>query len=670
MLENFDLKNLKNSSFKEDSVREEIIMPILKELGFNIHKDYKIIRSQKLSHPFVTIGSSEKPISIFPDYLLQVNSKNQLVLDAKAPSENIRSGKNVNQVYSYAIHPEIRSEKFALCNGYEWVFFKITEQYPILILQTEDLENNFEKLKNFIFGVEQKIKTITQKKDDSWYLNLKLPKTIEKPKKNATKRHFGVHGYFTKQSWDIVDRHITHFTREDDLVLDPFGGSGVTLIESLMKKRKGIFIDINPLCVFWMETILNNANLTDILESCSKILKKFQKQRESINENSIKKFLPKNLEILSKGSDFKFVHEVFSKEQLLELGLLKKLILQEKNKDVKHSLLLAFSSSITKTNLTYHPSTTAGPNGGNAGIFMYYRYRKAPKPVFLDITKTFERKVKNVVKAKEELNLIPKEYRKKVQILKKDASNLEIEDESIDYIYTDPPYGKKIEYLDLSIIWNAWLDLEVKQEDFEKEAIEGGRLQKSKDIYSKHIINSLKEMFRVLKWNRWMSFVFQHQDPFYWYLIVENAEKIGFEYAGCIKQTNGQTSFKKRKNPFSVLSGQLIINFKKIRNSRSIMKFDLGMELHEFILNNIESTIAEKNGATTEEIHESLIIHSLELGFLHEMSKYKDIKNFLEKFHFDDASEKYHIKENKKFVSTIPLDKKIKYFLISYLKKK
>jgi hypothetical protein len=63
-----------------------------------------------------------------------------------------------------------------------------------------------------------------------------------------------------------------------------------------------------------------------------------------------------------------------------------------------------------------------------------------------------------------------------------------------------------------------------------------------------------------------LSFVFAHKDPAYWHLIVDAAESVGFEYAGAVKQGNGQSSFKKRQNPFTVLSGQLIINFRKVRN--------------------------------------------------------------------------------------------------------
>ncbi|MCB1189888.1 MAG: hypothetical protein KDK90_05615 [Leptospiraceae bacterium] len=65
-------------------------------------------------------------------------------------------------------------------------------------------------------------------------------------KKRATKRHFGVHGYFTKQTWNVVAEYIKNFTKPGDVVLDPYGGSGVTAIEAMMNNRKAINIDINP----------------------------------------------------------------------------------------------------------------------------------------------------------------------------------------------------------------------------------------------------------------------------------------------------------------------------------------------------------------------------------------------------------------------------------------
>jgi len=279
-----------------------------------------------------------------------------------------------------------------------------------------------------------------------------------------------------------------------------------------------------------------------------------------------------------------------------------------------------------------------------------------------------------MVAAKREMSVaINKESVKNAKIYKGDATNLDlIENESIDYIYTDPPYGSKIAYLDLSTMWNGWLDFEITEDDYEKEAIEGGSHNKSSEEYSELLTKSIKELYRVLKFDRWMSFVFAHKDPKYWHLIVNEAEKAGFEYAGAVKQSNGQSSFKKRQNPFSVLSGQLIINFKKVKTPQSIQKTKLGAEIYDIIIETIESVIAENDGANLEQINDRLIMTGLELGFLDILSKeYKDLSPILnEHFDYHKDTDTFHIPENKKFKTNIPLDLRIRYFLLSYLRRK
>ena len=48
--QNFDFKQLYSPDFKEDSVREVLILPILAKLGYN---NTQIVRSKSLKHPFV-----------------------------------------------------------------------------------------------------------------------------------------------------------------------------------------------------------------------------------------------------------------------------------------------------------------------------------------------------------------------------------------------------------------------------------------------------------------------------------------------------------------------------------------------------------------------------------------------------------------------------------------
>ena len=134
-----DVSLIDSSDFKEDSVREEVIMPVLRALGYSSSGPNRIIRSKALSHPFITIGSKRRPIHLVPDYLLSVNGNFTLVLDAKAPNEEIKFGDNVEQVYSYAIHPEIRVPQFALCNGREFALYDVQDQTAVLCVPMAQL---------------------------------------------------------------------------------------------------------------------------------------------------------------------------------------------------------------------------------------------------------------------------------------------------------------------------------------------------------------------------------------------------------------------------------------------------------------------------------------------------------------------------------------------------
>jgi hypothetical protein len=179
-------------------------------------------------------------------------------------------------------------------------------------------------------------------------------------------------------------------------------------------------------------------------------------------------------------------------------------------------------------------------------------------------------------------------------------------------------------------------------------------------------------MYRVLKYDRWLSFVFAHKDPEFWHLIIDTAESCGFEYVGAVPQKNGQTSFKKRQNPFTVLSGQLIINFRKVRNPKSILKANLGMDISEIVMQTIEGIIAKNHGATLEQINDELIIKGLELGFLDLLKKeYTDLTPLLmSSFDYDNETEIFSIRKNTKFTTRIDVHLRIKYYLLSYLRRK
>ena len=682
----FDFKELDSPDFKEDSVREVLILPILKKLGYSYSS---IVRSKTLSHPFIKVGSKKRQINLVPDYLMQVGDSYSWVLDAKSPNEPIANSDHVEQVYSYSMHPDVRTKFFALCNGHEFILFRQDQQEPLLFFKLKDINLHWEELERFLayssFQSGKEFSYTSQKKagktsaQKEAFEYLKQPLLEELPvKKRAAKRHFGVHGYFTRQVWNVVQEYIENFSQEGDVVLDSFGGSGITAIEALMVGRKAIHIDINPISAFMVETLTMPIKIKELKATFEKIkqeykdsdVENFEKWTKTKKSKWLKKYdYPKGFP-LPKGSDVKVIEELFSETQLAQLSYLKFLIKRTKDKAIQQNLLLAFSSLITKINQTYHFSKSGG---GDSGVFRYYRYRIAPKPDEQNVLSSFEIKVQRLTNAKKEIEFfINEETIKNLDVRKGTATDLSfLKKESVDYIYTDPPYGKKIPYLDLSTMWNAWLDLEVTQEDFDLEAIEGGEQNKSKDNYNELITKSIQEMYRVLKFDRWMSFVFAHKDPEFWHLIIETAEACGFEYAGAVKQGNGQTSFKKRQNPFTVITGQLIINFKKVKKPRYILRAALGMNIGDIIVQTCEGIIAKNNGATIEQINDELIIKGLELGFLDLLKKeYSDLTPFLlDTFDFDEKTQIFTLKKDKKFTTQIDLNLRVKYYLISFLRR-
>lgn len=150
LFKSFDFNLLDSPDFKEDSVREELITPLLHALGYQARGEFQILRSKALVHPFVMIGSKQHKVNIIPDYLLRVKNHFAWVLDAKRPDQKIVSDTNVQQVYSYAIHPEVRVNLYALCNGRELVVFHISHIEPILKVALQDIESRWLEIEKLL----------------------------------------------------------------------------------------------------------------------------------------------------------------------------------------------------------------------------------------------------------------------------------------------------------------------------------------------------------------------------------------------------------------------------------------------------------------------------------------------------------------------------------------
>src|SRR5262249_56486591 len=93
-----------------------------------------------------------------------------------------------------------------------------------------------------------------------------------------------------------------------------------------------------------------------------------------------------------------------------------------------------------------------------------------------------------------------------------------LEDSSIDYVFTDPPFGSNIYYADCNLIWESWLG---RVTDGANEAVVNRALTvdkggKSLDDYGNLIKAAMCEVARVLKPGAWATVVFHNTDADVW----------------------------------------------------------------------------------------------------------------------------------------------------------
>src|SRR6266436_4470283 len=77
-------------------------------------------------------------------------------------------------------------------------------------------------------------------------------------------RHYGVHPYFTRRPANVVRAYVERYSQPDDVVLDPFGGTGVTAIEAFLLRRHAIQNDLNPFANFIAQNIADTTLLNTV----------------------------------------------------------------------------------------------------------------------------------------------------------------------------------------------------------------------------------------------------------------------------------------------------------------------------------------------------------------------------------------------------------------------
>ncbi|GAB6615155.1 hypothetical protein ABE55_07715 [Bacillus thuringiensis] len=241
------------------------------------------------------------------------------------------------------------------------------------------------------------------------------------------------------------------------------------------------------------------------------------------------------------------------------------------------------------------------------------------------------RKIKRVIEAESlKGNNISNNYRISTQSCT-DLSN--IPENSIDYIFSDPPFGRNLMYSELNFINEGWLKVFTNNK---KEAIVNRSQNKGRDEYYKLMCTAFKEYFRILKPKRWVTIEFHNKSASIWNSIQEAIVKAGFVVAQVAVLDKGSGTFKQLASPGSV-KNDLVINAYKPAGDfvdGFLTKLGLGFE-KEFVKQHLSFIRVERNvERTSQMLYSKMLAYYIQHGFEINMNS-NDFYNMLEQYFYE-----------------------------------
>ena len=139
------------------------------------------------------------------------------------------------------------------------------------------------------------------------------------------------------------------------------------------------------------------------------------------------------------------------------------------------------------------------------------------------------------------------------------ATSIPLPDNSIDYVFTDPPFGENIYYADLNFLVESWHRVVT---DARPEAIVDRVREKAIPEYQHLMTSAFAEYFRVLKPGRWMTVVFSNSRAAVWNSIQVGLQQAGFVVAEVNALDKKQGSFQQLVSPNAVKQDLVISAYK------------------------------------------------------------------------------------------------------------
>lgn len=395
-------------------------------------------------------------------------------------------------------------------------------------------------------------------------------------------RRHNAHKYWGKKPANVFSELINYFSKSGETVLDPFSGSGVTIIEAEIKNRVGVGYDLNPFAIELSNTLLTEydyeafkVTASDLLEEFkpleSKLFSSFCRKCESeviptsfgyedqelieirytcksCGDRYKGKPLPSDIDkalmhhLKPEGTPDKKMHygwemqklkkggienfsDLFTSRNLLLASNIWKKISQVEDRALKKLLRITFTSNLTQGTKMIADSKNGG--GPSWKINCYWLPTQWQELNFLHYLRNRIQKTNAAISDLKSSIGTDKNIRSNSTLLdSKKLISLHPEN-SVDYILTDPPYGGEgIQYGELSMLWNLWLGHE---EDLSEEIAENPYRLKTLDDYKEGLKSVFAACFHVLKPGRWLTVTFNNKNKKVWQALMLSCCDAGFE---------------------------------------------------------------------------------------------------------------------------------------------
>ena len=481
----------------------------------------------------------------------------------------------------------------------------------------------------------------------------KRPNRVKLPAGSRHTRTYRLHAYWSKKPHEVLRECIESLTRPGEVVLDPFCGSGGTLVVAAMLGRRAIGVDRSPAAAFISQSALSLPPAAEIHATWSALRERvepeikplyatvchrcngpavirytviadklrcpgcgsefsadkaprvggsrrcpecdaklprspertgagavetsaeceagcrpraFKRRRDDgdpvaalfFDKHDLSKIrevdamripawrptdkFPRGLktaELFSRGIER--IDAIFTRRNLTAIAMLRKAI-DELPSEQWTPMLFCLTAAITS--LTLKSQHVQGGGGYLPGMYYIPPVRKERNPLF-----SFRRIVGQVARGADEMHSHSNFHNGKSWVGLGSATDLSvIGDETVDFVFLDPPYSDKIQFSELNFVWESWLGL---VEDWGDQEIVLNRARGRTLVeWEDQISLVAAEVFRVLRPGGRAALTYDDPRQGTWPVLLNALKRAGFdEVSAHSSYAVKQQTFVQRRSP-------------------------------------------------------------------------------------------------------------------------